>query len=313
MQRAENFVASRVFPIVPVAKKSDIYRVYNRDDWFREEAQVRGPGTESVGGGWELDNSNTYTARVFAIHKDISDMERSNADADINLDVDASKWIAQQLLMKLESDFVTSFITTSTWTGAATGADQTGVSGVPGANQFKQWNDVASNPIEVIDRLKDQVAQKTGLLPNTLVLGPQVFTELKNHPDILDRIKYTQKGITTQDLLAEMFQLDNVYVPYATRNTAVEAGSDSYSFYHGKTALLCYSAAAPSRLAASAGYTFGWTGYTGTGGVQGIGTGSRIKRIRMEALNSDRIEGEIAVDPVVVAADLGIFFVSAVA
>jgi len=196
MQEAANFVASRVFPLVPVAKQSDSYFTYTQANWFRNDVKKRAPATESAGGGWNMSTAS-YACDVFAIHKDIDDQLRANADAPINLDSDATRYVTQQLLLQMEAQFVTDAFVASTWTGAATGNDQTGVAGVPAADQFLQWNDVASTPIEVISRLMDQMQQKTGVRPNKLVLGPQVWTELKHHPDILDRIKYTQAGGAT--------------------------------------------------------------------------------------------------------------------
>ncbi len=54
MQNATDFVADRVFPTVPVAKQSDLYFVYEREDWYRSQAERRAPGTESAGSGWNL-------------------------------------------------------------------------------------------------------------------------------------------------------------------------------------------------------------------------------------------------------------------
>lgn len=312
MQDQNEFVASRVFPIVSVDKQSDLFYSYPRAPWFREEAQLRAPNTESAGGEWTL-TTDSYRCDVFAIHKDIDDQLRANADSPINLDRDATEYVGRQLLMKMESEFTAAFFTTGVWTGAASGNDQTGVVSAPGADQFLQWNDPASTPIEDIARLSDQMMEKTGFRPNKLTVGAGVFTELKNHPDVLDRIKYTQRGIAAEDLLAQLFDVDEFLVARSTRNTAGEGLTDSYSFYFGSAGLLSYSPASAGLMQPSAGYTFSWTGYTGTGGVQGLGVGSRINRYRVDLTRSDRIEGEMSTDMHVVAADLGIYLASAVA
>ena len=59
LQNANNFVAGRVFPNVAVSKQSDRYFVFDRGDFNRDEAEVRAPGTESAGGGYNLDNTPT--------------------------------------------------------------------------------------------------------------------------------------------------------------------------------------------------------------------------------------------------------------
>ena len=51
IQDSADFVADKIFPVVPVQKQSDRYFVYTKGDWFRDEAQIRAPATESAGGG----------------------------------------------------------------------------------------------------------------------------------------------------------------------------------------------------------------------------------------------------------------------
>jgi len=47
MQEADNFVASRAFPSVPVQKQSDKFFQYTQADFFRDNVQPRADGTES--------------------------------------------------------------------------------------------------------------------------------------------------------------------------------------------------------------------------------------------------------------------------
>ena len=80
LQKQDNFIADKVFPVVPVDKKSDKYFVYTKNDWFRDEAQRRADATESAGSGYNL-TTGTYSADVFAFHKDVGDQTVANADA----------------------------------------------------------------------------------------------------------------------------------------------------------------------------------------------------------------------------------------
>ncbi len=303
IQQATNFVADKVFPIVPVNKQSDRYFVYDRADWFRTEADERAPGAESAGGGWRIDNTPTYYCRVYAVHKDIDDQVRANADAPIDMDRDATEWDTQQLLLKREKVFVNSYFKTGVW-----GTDLTGVAASPTGNQFLQWDQASSTPIMDVEKQAIAMAEKTGYKPNVLVLGPRVLAALKEHPTILDRIKYTQRAMVTPDLLAGLFEVERVLVPFATENTAAEGAAATYSLFYGKSAMLCYAAPNPGLMKPSAGYIFAWTGLFGAGAY-----GNRIKRFRMEQLAADRVEAEMAFDPKLVAAELGVFLSGAVA
>ena len=77
MQQATNFVADTVFPNIPVAMQSDRYYTYDRGYFNRDEMQERAPGTESAGSGYEVDNTPTYYAKVYAFHHDVPDQVRS--------------------------------------------------------------------------------------------------------------------------------------------------------------------------------------------------------------------------------------------
>jgi hypothetical protein len=308
---ARRFIADQVFPVVPVARQGDLYYKYNKGDWFRSVAGVRAPATESVGAGWEV-TTDSYFAPVYAVHKDVDDQTRANADNVFNLDRDATLWVTQNLLIKRDRIFIDTYMKTGVWTGGtgigggASGADLTGAA-TAGSNQFIQWNRAGSTPIEDIYTQVIGMARTTGFRPNTLLIGPDVLAALMNHASIIDRIKYSERGIANVDLLATLFNVDRVLVTWSIENTAPMGATDSFNFMNSKTALLMYSAPNAGIMQPSAGYIFAWTGLLGAGAY-----GTRIKRFRMEQIESDRIEGEMAFGMKIVAADLGVFFNSAV-
>jgi len=303
MQRAENFIADKVFPVVPVDKQSDKYFVYDKNDWLRDEAQVRTDGTESVGSGYNIATA-TYYADVFAIHKDIGDQTRANADAPINVDREAAEFVTHRLLTRREIQFNNDFMTTGKWA-----SDVTGVAASPTTGQTIQWSDYTnSDPIEDIERGKAGILSVTGLEANTLVLGYDVFRSLKNHPDLVDRIKYTSSQTITEDMLARMFDIERVLVSKSVKATNREGATGAYGFTTGKTALLAHVAPQPGILTPSAGYTFSWTGVS-----QGMGLTIGTSSFRLESLRATRVEAELAFDNKVVANDLGYFWNTIVA
>jgi len=303
LQRAESFIADKVFPVVPVDKQSDKYFVYSKNDWLRDEARVRVDGTESVGSGYNITTDNYY-ADVFAIHKDIGDQTRANADAPINVDREAAEFVTHRLLTRREIQFVNDFMTTGKWS-----KDITGVAASPTTNQTIQWSDYTnSDPIEDIEAGKASILSTTGLEANTLVLGYDVFRRLKNHPDLVDRIKYTSSQTITEDMLARMFDIERVLVSKSVKATNAEGGTAAYSFTTGKTALLAHVAPNPGILTPSAGYTFSWTGVS-----QGLGLTIGTSSFRLESLRATRVEAELAFDNKVVAQDLGYFWNTIVA
>lgn len=310
MQDSANFVADRVFPRVSVPKQSDLYWKYSKSDWRRTDATRRAPSTESPGVGWKV-TTDTYFAHVYSVHKDIDDQLRANADSNFSLDRDASLFVTNQLLLRRDLDWCNTYFKAGVW-----GTTLEGVNAAPVAGQFIRWDQAGSDPILDITQAAVAFRESTGYMPNTLTLGAYVLQVLRNHPDILDRIKYTQRGVVTEDLLATLFGVQRVLVCYASLASGPEipdaAAQDTAASYaymaDSKSALLSYSPAAPSLLTPSAGYTFNWTGYF-AGNAQGL----RVKTFRMEPIASDRVEGELTYDMRIVGKDMGIFWHSCIA
>jgi hypothetical protein len=308
---AGDYVCQKVFPKVPVQKQSDMYWKWSKSDWRRTDVVKRAPGTESAGVGWNY-TTDQYFAHVYAIHRDIDDQVRANADSNFNLDSDSTKFLTNQMLLKRELDWTNSYFKTGVWA-----TEYTGVASGVGAGEFLQWNDAASDPIKDVTDWKNQYRLLTGYQPSFMVMGADVMKELKSHPDIIDRIKYTQRGVVTDDLLASLFDIPKILVSYASQvvsdvrinDAKAQDAAATYEFIADtKSMLLGYAPPAPSLLTPSAGYTFTWNGYHG-GNSEGI----RMKNFRMEHIASDRIECEMTYDMKVVAADMGVFFNTVVA
>jgi hypothetical protein len=309
MQSSDAYIADKVFPAVPVQKQSDLYWKYLKSEWRRTDVEKRAPSTESPGVGWHV-TTDSYYANVYAVHKDIDDQLRANADSNFSLDRDSTNFITNQLLLKRDIDWNNKYFKTGVWA-----RDRAGVASGPTGLQFKQWDQAGSTPIEDVTSEIITFRQNTGYAPNVMVVGAYVLQALRNHAEILDRIKYTERGIVTEDLIASLFGVKKLLVTYATYTTTPEfqnpLTTDSNATYAfmggGKGALLAYSPERPSLMEPAAGYTFTWNGYLG-----GNGKGVRIKTFRMENIASDRIEGEMTYDMKVVATDMATFWSAAV-
>lgn len=309
MQDPAGFIAGQVFPMVPVKKQSDRYFVYLREDWFRDDAKERAPGTESAGGDYEIDNTPTYFCKKYAFHKDVTEEDRANSDDPLMPDEDAVQFVTDKLLLNKENKWANTFFKAGVWAFDKTG--NTAALADTDDDEFIYWDDYAnSTPIEDMTKYATEQSEVTGKRPNTIVMGRRAYDALKNHPDFLDRVKYTQKGVVTTDLIAQMFDVERILVANAIQNTAAKGLDASMSFIMGNHVLLCYTTNAPAIKTATAGYTFVWTGLMGTNAY-----GGRINRFSMPQLGigTERIECELTYDMKVVASDMGTFLYNAVA
>ena len=293
IQDQTNFIADKVFPIVPVEHQSNVYFKYDKGAFFRDEATIRAAATESAGSGFEL-GTDSYYCPKWAIHKDVDDDTVANADPVVDPFRDATQFTTQQLLIRRERLFATQFLTTGKW-----GTD------VVGGTNFAQWDDEASSdPFEDMKVARIKMLSSTGYLPNTLTVSYETHEALKKHPLVMDRFKYTSSDSITEAMLARLFEVDNYLVAKSIYQTSAEkAATSTFAFIASKCALLSYSAPNPSLLQPTGGYIFAWRGLTGLNGA-----GIRTKRFRMEHLEADRVETEMALAMKLVAADMGYFF-----
>ena len=301
LQSETSFVAGRVFPSVPVSKQSDLYYTYERGEFMRNGMKKRAAGTESAGSGYKVDRA-PYYCDVWALHKDVADQQRANADTVIQLDREAAEWLSQQALIAREVEFATNYLASGAWT-----FEYTGVSGTPSAGEARFWNEDLSDPIKDIRLAMTEQQKATGRRPNTIVMGREVFDVLIDHPELVDRVKYgTQSMVSTVDVteLRSLWKIERVFVMDGVENLAQEGQVEDNAFISGKSLLLCHAAPRPGLMTPSAGYDFRWTGLIGSTD----GTGATTSKFRMDTIKSDRIELEMAFDLKQVSADMGTLF-----
>lgn len=305
-QQQGAFAASSAFPTLPVAKQSDLYYTWTRADFNRDDAKVRAPGTRVFRNG-ATPSTDSYNALVYEFGDAIPDEVRANSDAAVNLDMNKTRRVMQQLMIRRERQFASTFLTTGVWTTDITGHASTNT----GSNRV-YWSTSTSTPIQCIADAKVAILLATGVEANTLVLGYAVREALRYHPDLIARVNAGQTpggpAEVTDDVLKNIFGIPNIVVSKAIYNTAKEGGTESNSFIAGKNALLCYSDPNPTLDSPTAGMTFAWTGFPGASS-----SGTLVRTMRIDQEYTDEIHGFMSFDMKKVSADCGYFFSGIVA
>lgn len=327
MQDAEGFVARRAFRSVPVKQRGNVYWTYPRGAFNRNQMAKRAPGTESRGANYQVDTAKYY-CDVYALHVDVADQIRDNADSAINIDRDVTTFLTMKGMLLEEIDWRdkffggAGFVATpgSVWAYVYDGnATPTAVatldptSGTAGNRRVQFWSSSPGagelGPIEVVKRAKRDMQQNTGFGQRNMimVMGREVFDALTDNPDIIDRIDRGQTpggpAMSNEQNLAVLFGLDEVIVMDAIENTAEVGLVDNHQFIGGKNALLLYRPSSPGLMTPAPGYTFLWSGFSGANAG-----GTRIKNMRVDLKESDRIEIQSAFEHNQVSTELGVYF-----
>ena len=282
----DELIADQVMPVVPVKKESDFYYKYTRD--WRLPQSKRAMGAEANEIDWNV-STDTYACEEYALKDLIPDRLRANQDTPLNVDVDTTEYLTELIQVGREKR-----VADIAFAGATYG---TQTSALSGANQ---WDDYAgSDPIGDVRSAKATVHAASGKMPNVMVVGIQVHLKLLDHPDILERIKYTQRGVITADILAALFEVDKYIVGKALYDSSLEGVAENLGYIWGKNVALIYAEASPGIKKVSFGYQFQSRGF-------------RVKKWREEKRDGDMVEaGEIR-DEKVVAATCGYLYTTVI-
>jgi hypothetical protein len=302
------FIADRMFPGLPSPLQAGTIWEWTRDFFLRNEMAARAPNAQSAGVGMKL-NSISFAAILYALHHDIEEQRLANEMSPISSDQAATLLLTQQCLQFREIQMKSAAFSTGIWTGQT---DQAGVAAAPAANQFVQWDQATSTPIKNVAAWQTAVKTNTGIRPNVLAMGRQVWDALKSNPDIIDRIKYGSSNgaptLVTPNAVAALFELDEVLISDVAKETANEAATQAYSFVIGKELVLFYRPKVAAVNVPSAGYTINWSGYMGATSV-----GMRMKRFYIPEIASWRVEAEQAFVQKVTSSALGAYASAVVA
>lgn len=214
--RNKDYVADRVFPILDGADPKVKITKYQKGAWFRDEAGIRAAGTRARRGGYPLTTVSVAT-NEYAFAKEVTEEDRRFAKSQgapvLKPDQDAVEFATDKVDLKKEIN-VAGLITAGTWAdGNSGGEDAEGL-----------WSPAGDTNTFLADMTTGKKKIKeSGIIANKLLIDYATYLALKECDAILQKIKYTQRGVLGMELLAALLELDEVLVGKAIKSTATEA------------------------------------------------------------------------------------------
>lgn len=299
------FVATRIFPICPVQTSAGFYYTFSKADLTRDNVS-RKPAFGKVEPAIMGQTDDTYKCEVDQIIVGIDqigtlDFQRSTAPGVADPRRAKVRFATEQMLRHQDILFAENFFKSGVWAN-----EYTGVASNPSGKQFLKFTDGNFDPISFFDDRKLEIELSGLRTPNKLALGVEAFNALKNHGDILERVKYggstPNPANVTEQVLAQLFGFDEVVVLKSVRNTG-GIGKENMEFIcDPKGALLCYTTSVPQIDEPSAGYIFAW---------DMLGNGQHVAFDQFEGekgTHSEFIEGLMSSDMKKTCDDLAIYF-----
>jgi len=240
------YIFDQVFPIVPVAKQSNKYFTFAKNAWYRDETGVRAPGTRARRADYTL-STDSYLCVERALAKQVPNEVIENSDDPLRPLIRATEFVTDQILKAMEIDVLDN-VFGSSWSSSATPSTT--------------WDNDAADPLGDIETGMFTVAKAIGREPNTGVIGRGLWRYLKNHPDIIDRLKYGQTpggpAMVTVAGVAALAGLDRLLISRAVKDSGNEGADESIDFIGGNHLALLYVTSSPALDSPTAGYTFQW-------------------------------------------------------
>jgi len=258
-----NALIGEIFaPRVPVARQSFQYVVWNRDDMKLPGSTLRAPGDEpqTVRRSYSV---SPYMARSHALQGDVPFESESYG---LGLGFSTRKQLTQQLVKQINLDrevaianLLLSSANYPNYIDLSSGSN----------NQWDVYPAVpdagtdGSHPIKQVEAAKS-VLRQAGVQDSDMVLAlsDPVVVALQNHPDIVNRFKYTMPGSISLDQLSQVFRVKCIQ-----GSAILLSKSNVPSWVWGSHAFLGYAQAAPTQDDVSCAKTFVWTGGTDGNGA----------------------------------------------
>ena len=305
-QDPADFVATSIFPICPVELSASYYYTFSKADLARDNVQ-RKPAYGRVAPAIMGQEDNNYKCEVDQVLVGIDQIaqlnyQRSRAPGVADPRRAKVRFASEQMLLHQDIIFASKFFKTGVWQneikGTATGS---------GTGEFKKFSDSAFDPVGFFDDHSADMKRNGRRRPNRLALGVEAYNALKNHPAIIERVKYTgttaNPAKVTPAVLAQLFGVEQVKVLESTYNAAgIGQDADMQFICDTKGALLCYATPSPAIDEPSAGYIFAW---------DMLGNGAYVAFDQFDGekgTHTEFVEGLMSTDMRKTADDLAIYF-----
>jgi hypothetical protein len=232
-------IADRVLPPVNVADEVGIYWVYDKSR-FNIPYAKRAPRSVYREIDWKSAR-DSYVSEEYGLEMKIDDRERSNSAIPLDLDETSTEILTDNLLNNRERR-VASLVTNAANYPVGHTVTLAGVD---------QWNDATSTPIDDIEAGRAQIRRVSGMLPNTIAMGYEVWTKLRRNPQILNELNGEP---ATEANVAAVLGVQEIIVGSVLYNTKPEGQTEVLGDLWGKDVLLYYREPRAALRRAAFGY-----------------------------------------------------------
>ncbi len=248
--RPDGWIATKLMPILPTGGKvTGRYRKFKKGNRFRnyDGALARlAPATLTKP---EMDTDGTFACVEYGYKDGVYDRDRSEfMSQGLSLEEKAVQVLTDNALLAREKR-VADILTSASYL--------TNYSALTGDDRWDQFSSDSSDPFDDIETARNSVHSTAGVDPNVIMIGRQVYNKLRNHPAIIDRVKYTmnvEQGKMTPQILAAAFDVSQVVIGNPLYVSTDEGQTETLSYVWGKNVIVAYVNPSASNESLSLGF-----------------------------------------------------------
>lgn len=260
--RPEGFIADQIFPVVPVAKQSDVFAKIDKGNWFRSSVADRAPGTLANEINYTV-SSDTYFCPNYALRHPVAVEAVQNADPPHAPLLRGTEFLADKHMLNYE---IRVYDTVVGGVGSVTT--------LAGTNIWSDFNN--SDPMTDLEVAANAIQGTTGLEPNLCVMPRKVWQKVRRHPDIVQRV-FPGAGIggtVNLQQFGDLIGVERVLLARTIKNTSTEGAADTFTDVWSTHVHLLHVKANPGLNTATFAIAPRWNG----DGTNGSPTAGQIER-----------------------------------
>lgn len=249
----DGFIASRVFPVTPVMKQSGVFGKVVLEEIIKNAgATKRAPGA----GYWRNTTqftTDSYACEEYGIEETIDDREAAMYRSYLDARMFAVDRALLQLMIEAEMRVAALAMDYTTYNGNAALNNSVSTGWVTGGTPRK---DVATS--------KHDFFLNCGFYPNAMIMNQRVFDIIRYNSDVTTAIASSGAGesiktrMITAQQVAQVFDVDQVLVASAPKNTAAPTAAASIAHVWGDYVMLVKIATTNDMKEPCIGRSFHW-------------------------------------------------------
>ena len=247
--RPRGAIADQIFPVVTVAKQSDLYNIWSRQEALTVEETSRAPGTYARSITRSV-SSASYYAKNYALATPITDEDLANMDESYYMQLVNGR--VQYLTGKLLLD----------WDQRVSLAVNSTANVGSSATVSSAWNGAgtADTPLNSVNAAIDNVLYRTGYRPNRIVFGARAWDSFRRAANVRNLIYGVNNGggYVSRQQVAALFEVDQILVGESFFSNANEAQAEAVTPVWAHNALVYYAPPTPTIEDPSFAYSLRW-------------------------------------------------------